>query len=158
MKYILPLFIVALFSIPLHAQKKFDTAAAKASLNKATAALRKAFENGDAALVTKMHSPDIVKYFGGNNVVVGRTALEKGLQSWFQTAKVEFIENKVESTIFNGNTAIETTIFAIRTTPKNGGEPTIGRGRSMVVYIRDESSLTGWLSLREIVQAAPDDH
>lgn len=43
-------------------------------------------------------------------------------------------------------------LFAI---PKNGGTPTIARGRSMVVYIRDKTSPTGWLSLREMAQETP---
>jgi hypothetical protein len=66
------------------------------------------------------------------------------------------VENTVESTVFTGETAIQTVIFAIKSTPKNGGKPTIGRGLSMVVYIRDKSSPTGWLSLREMAQAGPD--
>ena len=156
MKAILPLFIMALFSIHVNGQKINDSAADRASLDKATAAIREAFQKGDAALVAKLHSPDIVKYFGGNNVVVGRAALEKGLKDWFQQAKVEFIENTVESTVFNGRIAIQTGIFAIKTIPKDGTKPGIGRGRSMVVYIRDESSPTGWLSLREMTQSAPD--
>jgi ketosteroid isomerase-like protein len=155
MKTILPLFIMAFFSIHVNGQKINDSTES-ASLDKATAAIRDAFEKGDAALVAKLHSPDIVKYFGGNNVVVGRAALEKGLKNWFQEAKVEFIENTVESTVFNGRIAIQTGIFTIKTIPKNGTKPSIGRGRSMVVYIRDESSPTGWLSLREMAQAAPD--
>lgn len=80
--------------------------------------------------------------------------MEKGLKDWFQNSTVEFIENKVESIVFNGETAIQTVIFAIKTTPKNGGKFVISRGRSMVVYIRDKSSPAGWLSLREMTQGA----
>jgi ketosteroid isomerase-like protein len=155
MKAILSLFTMAFFSIHVNGQKINDSAGNRTSLDKATAAIRAAFEKGDAALVAKLHSPDIVKYFGGNNVVVGRAALEKGLKDWFQQAKVEFIENTVESTVFIGRTAIQTGIFAIKTIPKDGTKSSIGRGRSMVIYIRDESSPTGWLSLREMVQEAP---
>jgi hypothetical protein len=57
------------------------------------------------ALVVKLHSPGIVKYFGGNNMVTGRAALEAQLKNWFQHSRVEFVENKVESTVFIGNTA-----------------------------------------------------
>jgi hypothetical protein len=96
-----------------------------------------------------------LKYFGGNNVVTGRLELKKTLMDWFKNSRVEFIENKVESTVFSGETAIQTVIFAIRSSPKNGGTPVIARGRSMVIFIRDKSSSTGWLSLREITQDAP---
>jgi ketosteroid isomerase-like protein len=155
MKKIIQLAILLCLSIHGYSQDNIDTLALRKSLDKATAAIRKAFEDGDAVLVGKLHSPDVVKYFGGNNVITGREAVEKGAREWFQTAKVEFIENLVESTIFSGKIAIQTGIFAIRTTPKNGGAPTIGRGRSMVVYIQDSSSPTGWLTLREIAQEAP---
>lgn len=155
MKKIFQLFIVALFSIHANAQSSNDSVAERQSLDKATSAIRAAFEKGDAALVAKLHSPHIIKYFGGNNVVIGRAALEKELQNWFQNSKVEFIENNVESTVFNGETAIQTVIFAIKTTSKNGGKPVISRGRSMVVYVQDKSSPTGWLSLREMAQEAP---
>ncbi len=84
------------------------------SLDKATAAIRKAFENGDAVLVGQLHSPNVIKYFGGNNVIVGRDAVEKGARDWFQSSKVEFIKNTVENTVFVGNIAIQTLIFQLR--------------------------------------------
>jgi hypothetical protein len=88
-------------------------------------------------------------------VIVGRDAVEKGAREWFQNSKVEFIESTVENTEFVGKIAIQTSIFSIKTTPKVGGKPSIGRGRSMVIYIQDKSSPTGWLTLREFVQEAP---
>jgi ketosteroid isomerase-like protein len=144
--------------IVLHvkAQSTVDSIALRQSFDKNIAALTDAFAKGDAALVASLHHPQVIKYFGGTNVVTGREALEKGLEEWFKNTKVEFVENTVESTVFNGEVAIQTSIFAIKSTPKNGGEPTIGRGRSMVIYIQDKSSPTGWLTLREMTQAAPE--
>jgi ketosteroid isomerase-like protein len=155
MKTLFQLLAIGLFSINAHSQERTDSIALRQSLDKATAAIRSAFEKGDAALVARFHSPDVIKYFGGNNVMVGRDAVEKGARDWFRNANVEFIENTVENTTFNGKLAIQTVIFSIKTTPKDGGKPTIGRGRSMVIYIQDKSSPTGWLTLREIVQEAP---
>lgn len=155
MKTIFQLLIIAFFSTRVYSQDITDTATLRQSLEKATAAIRAAFEKGDAALVAQLHSPDVIKYFGGNNVVVGRDAVEKGAREWFQNSKVEFIENTVENTEFIGKIAIQTSIFAIKTTPKDGGKPSVGRGRSMVIYIQDKSSPTGWLTLREFVQEAP---
>jgi ketosteroid isomerase-like protein len=155
MKIIFNLFIIILFSTNAWSQDMTDTIALKQSLEKATAAIRTAFEKGDAVLVAQLHSPDVIKYFGGNNVIVGRDAVEKGAREWFQNSKVEFVENIVESTSFVGKVAIQTVIFSIKTTPKNGGTPTIGRGRSLVIYVQDKSSPTGWLTLREIAQEAP---
>lgn len=65
------------------------------------------------------------------------------------------MENTIENTEFVGKMAIQTVIFSIKTTPKNGGTPSISRGRSMVIYVQDENSPTGWLTLREIAQEAP---
>jgi len=155
MKIKFKLFIIVLFSTKAWSQDITDTTALKQSLEKATAAIRTAFEKGDATLVARLHSPEVIKYFGGNNVVVGRNAVEKGAREWFQNSKVEFVENIVESTSFVGKVAIQTSIFSIKTTPKSGGTSTIGRGRSMVIYVQDKSSPTGWLTLREIVQEAP---
>jgi len=155
MKIIFQLATILFLSANAFSQEITDTVALRQSLDKATDAIRKAFENGDAVLVGQLHSPNVIKYFGGNNVVVGRDAVEKQARDWFQSSKVEFIENTVENTVFVGNIAIQTVIFSIKTTPKSGGKSSIGRGRSMVIYIQDKSSPTGWLSLREIAQEAP---
>lgn len=155
MRTLLLLSIIVFFSANAHSQGMTDTTALKQSLEKATAAIRDAFEKGDAALVAQLHSPNVIKYFGGNNVIIGRDAIEKGAREWFQNTKVEFIENTIENTEFFGQMAIQTVIFTIRTTPKNGGKSSQGRGRSMVIYIQDKSSPTGWLTVREIAQEAP---
>lgn len=155
MKILFQLLIIVCFATTTFSQDITDTTALKQSLEKATAAIRTAFEKGDAALVAQLHSPGVIKYFGGNNVVVGRDAVEKGAREWFQNSKVEFVESTVENTEFTGNIAIQTSIFGIKTTPKDGGKSSIGRGRSMVIYIQDKSSPTGWLTLREFVQEAP---
>jgi ketosteroid isomerase-like protein len=157
MKVILQLLCFTCLVIQAHAQNLDGSAEDRQSLDKATAAIRDAFSKGDAALAASLHHPNIVKYFGKNNVVTGRVELERGLAEWFKNTKVEFVENKIESTVFTGQTAIQTCIFAIKSTPKQGGQSTIGRGRSMVIYVRDKSSPTGWLSLREMTQEAPDE-
>ncbi|MDP4256123.1 MAG: nuclear transport factor 2 family protein [Bacteroidota bacterium] len=155
MKKILQLLSLALLGTSAYSQEVTDTTTLRQSLEKATAAIRSAFEKGDASLVAQLHSPDIFKYFGGNNVIVGRDAVEKGAREWFRNSNVEFIENIIENTEFVGKIAIQTSIFSIKTTPKDGSKSSIGRGRSMVIYIQDKSSPTGWLTLREFVQEAP---
>ena len=155
MKRIFQLLIILFFSTSAYSQDITDTTTLRQSLEKATAVIRSAFEKGDAALVAQLHSPDVIKYFGGNNVIVGRDAVEKGAKEWFQNSKVAFTENTVENTEFVGKIAIQTSIFSIKATPKDGGKPSIGRGRSMVIYIQDKNSSTGWLTLREFVQEAP---
>ena len=134
-----------------------ETPEDRASLLKTTAALRDAFARGDVEAAAALHDPAIVKYFGGSNVVLGKENLIKGLGETFKNAKLEFIENKVESTLFHGDTAVETSIFTMRVTFKDGRPPTVSRGRAMVVYVKSASSPTGWLSIREMAQAAPEE-
>ena len=125
------------------------------ALKRTTAAIRDAFTHGDVDAIVALHHPEVIKYFGGNHVVTGREDLRKQLTGWLSATRVEFVENTIESTVFNGETAIETSIFSIRSVPKNGGKPSQGRGRAMVVYIKYPGSPTGWVSLREIAQEAP---
>ena len=122
-----------------------------------TKAIRDAFAASDVTTIVKYHHPDIIKYFGGTRIVTGREALTKGLTDMFRNTKLEFVENTVESTLYNGNTVIETSIFRFRSTPKNGGPVTYSKGRSMVVYVRSSDSPTGWVSIREMAQEAPAD-
>ena len=98
MKTIFQILIIVFFSSNVYTQAITDSIALTQSLEKATAAIRSAFEKGDAALVAQLHSPDVIKYFGGNNVIVGRDAVEKGAREWFQNSTVEFIESTVENT------------------------------------------------------------
>jgi ketosteroid isomerase-like protein len=128
MKCIVWLICVVLLTTDVHAQISNGTDEEMRSLGKHITALLEAFAKGDAATVARLHHSGIVKYFEGNNVVTGRDALQKGAESWFKSATVEFVENTVESTVFNGETAIQTSIFSIKNTPKNGGKPDISRG------------------------------
>ena len=137
------------------AQVDTPTAADKQGLERTTKAIRDAFARGDVDAIVALHHPDIVKYFGGKNVVTGRDELRKGLIQTFKNVKMEFVGNTIESTVFNGSTAIETSIFTFKVTPKDGGTPTISSGRSMVVYVKYKDSPTGWASIREMAQAAP---
>jgi ketosteroid isomerase-like protein len=127
----------------------------KASLIKTTTAIGEGFAKGDVNAVLLLHHPDVIKYFGGTNIVRGRAGLKKQLTDLFNYAKVEFVQNDIESTVFNGSTVIETSIYGIRMIPKNGDSARVIHGRSMVVYIRYKDSPTGWASLREMTQDVP---
>ena len=122
------------------------------SFEKTKALILEGFAKGDVKGVLALHHPDVVKYFGGKNIVVGLEGLKKQLTDMFSYAKTEFIENNIESTVFNGDAVVETSIFAMRLIPKNGDSAHVFRGRSMVVYVRYKDSPTGWASLREMTQ------
>jgi ketosteroid isomerase-like protein len=149
-------FIVMLLTYSVtFAQVSTPTAKDKVDLERTTKAIRDAFARGDVDAIVALHHPGIIKYFGGKNVVTGREELRKGLIQTFRNVKMEFVGNKIENTVFNGATAIETSIFTFKVTPKAGGKPTISSGRSMVVYVKYNGSPTGWASIREMAQAAP---
>ena len=106
--------------------------------------------------MVQLHHPEVMKFFGGSNIVSGEAGLRKQLTNIFHYAKVEFVKNDIESTVFDGSTAIETSLYGIRTIPKNGDSTRTFYGRSMVVYVRYKGSPTGWASLREMTQETPD--
>ena len=83
MKTIFQLLIISFFQTSVYSQDITNTTSLRQSLEKATAAIRSAFEKGDATLVAQLHRPDVMKYFGGNNVIVSRDAVEKGARQWF---------------------------------------------------------------------------
>jgi ketosteroid isomerase-like protein len=131
------------------------TAADRAGLLRTTTAIRDAFGRGDIDAILALHHPDVIKYFGGSTVIKGREGMREQLSGWLANNKVEFLENTVESTVFNGSTAIETSLFTIRSIPRNGDSAVYARGRSMVVFVKYPASPTGWVSLREVTQEAP---
>ena len=70
MKTTLYLLFIMLFSIHVNAQNLNDSISERESLNKATAAIRDAFKKEDAVLAAQLHSPDIIKYFGGTMLLL----------------------------------------------------------------------------------------
>lgn len=126
------------------------------ALQKTSEAIRAAFAKGDVATAMEYHHPDVVKVLTFNKRLNGRDAVAADLRGTLQHVNLEFVDNQVESLLIEGNTAVEQTLFAIRGTPKEGGEPFVFKGRAMVVYIRYKKSPTGWASIREMIQPATD--
>ena len=118
--------------------------------------IREAFADADIEKIKSLHHPDVEKALGYNDLKNGRDEVIEGLIGTLQAFDLEFIENKVESILIKDNIAIEQTRFAIRGTPKDGGDPFIFKGRTMVTYMRYEQSPTGWATIREIIQPATE--
>jgi len=131
-----------------------DSAGDRAAVVATGAAIRAAFAAGNVAEIMRYHHPDVRKALSFTNVEVGGDAVAAGLQDSLRQFHVEFVENNVESLLVEGDTAIEQTVFAIKATPLAGGQPSIFRGRTMVVYVRYKDSPTGWASIRELIQLA----
>jgi ketosteroid isomerase-like protein len=126
----------------------------RTSLKKTGDAIRSAYARGDAEGILAYHHPDVIKALSYQNYLVGIDAFRANLIGTLQAVTIEFIENTAESTLFQTGTAIETSLFAIKVTPKASGTPSIFKGRSMVVYVQHAASPTGWASVREVVQPA----
>ena len=126
----------------------------RVSLTKTGDAIRAAFAAGDVNGVMAYHHRRVEKWLSPAKHLVGRDAVRADLEQTFESVRLEFASNEVESVLFAGRSAVEVSSFTIRGTPKNGGEPFLFRGRAMVMYVRSKKSPTGWASIRELIQPA----
>jgi len=142
--------VVALFW-PAWSQNS-GTNADRAALTRTGDAIRAGFAASDVDTIMKYHHPSVEKWLSPSSHTVGRDALRAELVETFKAAQLMFAENRVESTLFLGDTAVEVSTFSLRVTPKEGGTASMAKGRAMVVYVRSAQSPTGWLSMRELIQ------
>jgi ketosteroid isomerase-like protein len=126
------------------------------ALEQTSIGIRTAFANGDVPTILSYHDSNIRKALGYAHIINGKDELEKDLKNTFANVKLKWLKNDVESLIFQGNTAIEITVFNIEITPNGGGKPFVSKGRAMIVYVRNNQSPHGWASLREVIQPATD--
>jgi ketosteroid isomerase-like protein len=127
----------------------------RAALQKTGEAIRAAFARGDIETIMAYHHPDVIKTLSYDKYLLGRDAVKADLLGTLQTFNLSFEQSRVENTFFQGDTAVEQSVFTIKGTPKNGGTPFLFKGRSLVVYVRYKKSPTGWASIRELIQPAP---
>jgi ketosteroid isomerase-like protein len=127
----------------------------RASLQKTGEEIRAAFARGDIETIMAYHHPDVIKATSYDKYLVGRDAVKADLLGTLQAFNLEFEQFHNENTFFQGDTAVEQSVFTIKGTPKNGGTPFLFKGRSLVVYVRYKKSPTGWASIRELIQPAP---
>jgi ketosteroid isomerase-like protein len=137
---------------PAARQPEPISAADRASLAHTSVIIREAFARGDAPAAMACHHADVEKSFGADSRLIGKAAVADTLTATLAANKLEFVSNETESLLVIGDVAIEQTRFAIRGTPKAGGEPWTFKGRTQVVYLRDASNPCGWATIREIVQ------
>ena len=87
------------------------------SLKQTGDAIRAAFARGDVPGILAYHHPDVIKALSYQNylkgsTLSGRTCTERS------KPQLEFTENQIENTFFQGETAVEESLFAIKITPK----------------------------------------
>ncbi len=116
--------------------------------------IRMAFAVNDTLAIKELHHPDVIKALAFDDVKNGREEVMEGLKGVLENFQLEFVENEVENILINGNLALEQTRFKIKGTPRQEGESFVFSGRTMVTYVRYESSPSGWATIREIIQPA----
>ncbi len=122
-------------------------------INAGGLAVREAFKSGDVETIKLYHHPEVVKALGYNNLKVGREAVLEGLRDTMANFDLEFLNDKKEELfIHKGDMVIKQMLFGLRLIPKNGDEPFIFRGRTLVILQRYDESPTGWATIHEIIQ------
>jgi len=138
------LFLVSLTSIA-HGESDKDHEADREAIRKTSEAIRAAFFRGDADEVLRYDHPEVKKALSFQNVLIGREAVAADLRGTLKQFQLEWVENNMESLLVEGDTAVEQTLFAIKSTPLKGGEPFLFKGRAMVVYVRYKEARRGGL-------------
>ena len=148
--------LIVLSSLIAPAAAFGDDKADRAAIEKTGEAVRAAFARGDIPAILSYHHPDVTKALAYSRYLVGRSALAADLRSTFESYRLEFLQNDVEILSIHGDIATEQILFSVKGTPKKSGAPFLFRGRTMLILVRYDKSPTGWATLREIVQPAPE--
>ncbi len=120
-------------------------------------AVREAFKKGDVETIKLYHHPDVVKALGYNNLKVGREAVLDGLRETMANFDLEFLNEKQEELfLLKKDLVIKQMLFGLRLIPKNGDDPFVFRGRTLIILQRYDESPTGWATIHEIIQPYQD--
>lgn len=134
-------------------EKKSDDLAA---LTRTADSVRAAFFAGDVETVMKYHHPDVIKAISPDKLLTGREAVASDLRNTLEKFQLEFIKNEVENQRIYGDTSLKQILFSLKGTPKQGGEPWVFSGRTLVISVRYDKSPTGWAIIHEIIQPFPE--
>ena len=83
--------------------------------------------------------------------------MSHALSSVFSNYRLNFTGSveDMDSLVFSTDTAVMIAPFTVVGTPiQDGLEPFTFSGRTMIVYVQDKTSPTGWLTLREMIMPA----
>ncbi|GMN05271.1 hypothetical protein MTsPCn5_06590 [Croceitalea sp. MTPC5] len=120
-------------------------------------AVREAFKRGDVETIKLYHHPDVVKALGYNNLRVGREAVLDGLRETMANFDLEFLNEKEEELfLLKEDLVIKQMLFGLRLISKNGDDPFVFRGRTLIILQRYDESPTGWATIHEIIQPYQD--
>src|SRR5271170_6674783 len=77
----------------------------RVSLKQTGDAIRSAFARGDVPGILAYHHPEVIKALSYQKYLNGIDALRLDLLATLQSVQLEFIDNQVENTLFQGETA-----------------------------------------------------
>ncbi|GAB5475408.1 MAG: hypothetical protein Mars2KO_35070 [Maribacter sp.] len=127
--------------------------AARHQVAETGSALREAFKSGDLETIKMYHHPQVTKALSYTNLQKGREEVLRGLKETMANYELEFLDERAkEKFIYQGDLVIQQMRFALRLVPKNGDDPFVFRGRTLLVLQRYDESPTGWATLHEIIQ------
>jgi hypothetical protein len=121
-----------LIAASVHADSNSD----RLALQNTGMAIRAGFAKGDVEEIMRYHHPDVRKALSYDKILIGRDAVAADLRNSLSQVHLDFVSNEVESLFIAKDTAVEQTLFTIKVTPLAGGEPSLFKGRTMVVYVR----------------------
>lgn len=119
--------------------------------------VREGFASQDIAKILQYHHPKVEKVFAWDDYQKGHADMEAALSATFQnyTLTFEGSPEDMDSLEIFGQTAVMIAPFSITGTPTNDEVgPFVFSGRTMIVYVRDSRSPTGWMTLREMIVPA----
>lgn len=155
MKLQTALLLLATLCLGCQGSQTYDERHDREALTATSEAIRSAFACGDVSAILAYHHPNVMKALSYNKVIDGKDGLKADLIGTLQQVSLQWEENKVESLLIHGDTAVEQTAFTIKDTPKNGSKEFLVKGRAQIVYVRYKDSPTGWATIRELIQPAP---
>lgn len=142
-----------LFSVFMVNAQSSDAKEVAKQINATGQAVREAFKNGDVETIKLYHHPEVVKALGYNDLKEGREAVLDGLRETLAHFDLEFLDEKKEELfLYKGDIVIKQMLFGLRLIPKNGDEPFVFRGRTLLTLQRYDKSPTGWATIHEIIQ------
>ncbi|MEM8927335.1 MAG: hypothetical protein AAGC45_03970 [Bacteroidota bacterium] len=149
------LYIVFMILVSGHcmAQKIESTEDVEKQINITGLAVREAFKKKDLETIKLYHHPEVVKALGYNDLKAGRKVVLDGLRETMANFDLEFIgKGKEELFLHKGDLVIKQILFALRLVPKNGDEPFVFKGRTLVILQRYDESPSGWATIYEMIQ------
>ncbi|MDT0607502.1 hypothetical protein [Croceitalea rosinachiae] len=134
-------------------EKKSTKEEVIAQIEKTGLAVREAFAKGDIESIKLYHHPDVQKALSYMDIKNGREEVLQGLKGTMENFDLRFLDEKAtEVFLYFDDVVVKQMRFGLELIPKNGDDPFVFRGRTLIVLQRSDESPTGWATIHEIIQ------